>query len=104
MKAKLSVSTSPIPRITQAKKIKLVRRGKWKLRKVRDSPEGILVSDYRQAYGCPLFCLKEFRIGLGWNFATSKQEGLANSYSALNCKLWEGKNQASKILYMEHTS
>lgn len=104
MKAKLLVSTSPISGISQAKKIKLAHRGKWKLRKVRDSSEEILVSDYRQAYGFPPFCLKEFRIGLGWNFATSKQEGLANPYSALNYKLWEGKNQVSKTLYMDHTS
>lgn len=43
-------------------------------------------SYYRWAYEFPLD-LNRVWIGFSWNFATSKQEDFANSYSPLNDKL-----------------
>lgn len=66
-RAKLPESMSFTPEISQTRKINLVHKEKWRSRKKRNNPEGILVSNYRQTYDFP-FCLELVVNWIGLHF------------------------------------
>lgn len=106
MKLKFPEGTSPTPGISQAKKIKPVLYFcLWKLRKVRVLKGFwfLITGITGKPMDSPFFGLKSFELDQSGIFLLPNKR-LLLILAALNCKLWEGKNQASETLYMEYST